>query len=259
MTLTPTDFHPATDALVAFVDGELSASAHARAAAHVARCHQCTTDVAAQLEAKAALIDAAVPGVPLDLLSRLRALPFTADLPESDLYGPGPTTLSSGNGGPPGQATFFRPSDGFFLRSVTTPDNRGPGATAPRRPRDARPRTRATQAIPRTPSWRLRRFRRGLVGVMAGFAVGVLATAVAPVASTPGVGASQTRQAGRVGPGSGVSDAVSTRNISTQRMLPPTGSDDVVDTLVRSSVTAPFAVAARPTVSSLLAVTSGRN
>ncbi len=87
--------HLAQEAIAALVDGELSGGAAGRAARHLAGCAQCRMAVAAQREAKAALqrdADVAVPG---DLLSRLKAIPFTADVPGSS----GPGTLSAGSEG----------------------------------------------------------------------------------------------------------------------------------------------------------------
>jgi anti-sigma factor RsiW len=75
--------HLAQEAIAALVDGELSGGAAGRAARHLAGCVQCRMAVAAQREAKAALqrdVDLDVPG---DLLSRLKAIPFTAEVPGS--------------------------------------------------------------------------------------------------------------------------------------------------------------------------------
>ena len=75
--------HLAQEAIAALVDGELSGGAAGRAARHLTGCVQCRMAVAAQREAKAALqrdVDLTVPG---DLMSRLKAIPFTADVPGS--------------------------------------------------------------------------------------------------------------------------------------------------------------------------------
>ena len=87
--------HLAQEAVAALVDGELSGGAAGRAARHLTGCAQCRMAVDAQREAKAALqrdVDLAVPG---DLMSRLKAIPFTADVPGSG----GPGTLSAGSDG----------------------------------------------------------------------------------------------------------------------------------------------------------------
>ena len=88
--------HLAQEAIAALVDGELSGGAAGRAARHLAGCAQCRMAVAAQREAKAALqrdVDLAVPG---DLLSRLKAIPFTAEVPGSGGLG---GSLSAGADG----------------------------------------------------------------------------------------------------------------------------------------------------------------
>jgi hypothetical protein len=87
--------HLAQEAIAALVDGELSGGAAGRAARHLGGCAQCRMAVAAQREAKSALqrdVDLTVPG---DLLSRLKAIPFTADVPGSGGLG----TLSAGADG----------------------------------------------------------------------------------------------------------------------------------------------------------------
>jgi len=73
--------HLLPDAVVAFVDGELSATAHDRAAAHMARCTQCLADVVAQRQAASAVQSADAPGVPAALLATLRAIPQCVEMP----------------------------------------------------------------------------------------------------------------------------------------------------------------------------------
>jgi hypothetical protein len=88
--------HLAQEAVAALVDGELSGGAAGRAARHLTGCLQCRMAVAAQREAKAALqrdVDLDVPG---DLMSRLKAIPFTADVPGSGGLG---GTVSAGSTG----------------------------------------------------------------------------------------------------------------------------------------------------------------
>ena len=67
--------HLALDAVVAFVDGELSLAAHERAAAHVARCAMCSAEVAAQRQARSAVRSANSPATPAALLAALQAIP----------------------------------------------------------------------------------------------------------------------------------------------------------------------------------------
>jgi anti-sigma factor RsiW len=73
--------HLLPDAVVAFVDGELSPTAHDRVAAHMARCPQCLADVVAQRQAASAVQHADVPMVPAALLATLRAIPQQVDMP----------------------------------------------------------------------------------------------------------------------------------------------------------------------------------
>jgi len=136
--------HLAQEAVAALVDGELSGGAAGRAARHLTGCLQCRMAVAAQREAKAALqrdVDLAVPG---DLMSRLQAIPFTADVPGSG----GPGTLSAG-------------SDGLTL------DGAGGSWAIPLAP----PGPPARESGGR---WR----RRGMTGALAGLGLGVAVLAV---------------------------------------------------------------------------------
>ncbi|MFC7343183.1 zf-HC2 domain-containing protein [Saccharopolyspora griseoalba] len=73
--------HLALDAIVAFVDGELSASAHDRAVAHLAHCPACSAEATTQRQARAAVKEAEVPSVSPALLQALQAIPGTAELP----------------------------------------------------------------------------------------------------------------------------------------------------------------------------------
>lgn len=73
--------HLLPDAVVAFVDGELSPVARDRAAAHIARCQLCAGETAAQRQARTAVRSAAVPGMPAGLLAALRAIPADTELP----------------------------------------------------------------------------------------------------------------------------------------------------------------------------------
>lgn len=75
--------HLLPDAVVAFVDGELSPTAHDRAAAHMARCSQCLADVVAQRQAASAVQAADAPVVPAALLATLRAIPQHVDVPST--------------------------------------------------------------------------------------------------------------------------------------------------------------------------------
>ena len=137
--------HLAQEAITALVDGELSSGPAGRAARHLAGCAQCRMAVQAQREAKEALHEAADVAVPRDLMSRLCAIPFTADVPPGgNLSG-----LSAG----PGGLVMGGPSGGWSVDLA---------------PRAAHP-SRADQA---------RWLRRGVAGTLAGLGLGVVLLAV---------------------------------------------------------------------------------
>lgn len=73
--------HLALDAVVAFVDGELSPSARERAAAHIAGCSMCAAEVTAQRQTRSAVRSADSPCTPAGLLAALQAIPQRAELP----------------------------------------------------------------------------------------------------------------------------------------------------------------------------------
>lgn len=75
--------HLMPDAVVAFVDGELSPTATDRAAAHMARCPHCLAEIVAQRQAASAIHAAAPPAVPAGLLATLRAIPQQVELPDT--------------------------------------------------------------------------------------------------------------------------------------------------------------------------------
>lgn len=77
--------HLALDAIVAYADGELSLTAHQRAAAHLGRCPSCASEVAEQETMRQVLRSAALPRMPGSLFDSLTsiplALPATAHAP----------------------------------------------------------------------------------------------------------------------------------------------------------------------------------
>jgi len=73
--------HLALDALVAFVDGELTANARDRAAAHLAACSACAAEANAQRQARAAVRSAGAPSVSAGLMQALQSIPNDAELP----------------------------------------------------------------------------------------------------------------------------------------------------------------------------------
>ncbi|GAB2990715.1 anti-sigma factor family protein [Saccharothrix stipae] len=75
--------HLLPDAVVAFVDGELTASAHSRASAHLARCRFCAAEAYSQQQARSAVRAADAPCAPASLLARLGAIPQEVELPSA--------------------------------------------------------------------------------------------------------------------------------------------------------------------------------
>jgi hypothetical protein len=74
--------HLSTEAIAAFVDGELRMNAHLRAAHHLSMCAQCATEVEAQSQARAALRDSRPIAMPSSLLGLLSQIPH--DAPQVD-------------------------------------------------------------------------------------------------------------------------------------------------------------------------------
>ncbi|MFC3451882.1 zf-HC2 domain-containing protein [Amycolatopsis speibonae] len=73
--------HLLPDAIVAFVDGELTLGAQDRASAHIARCPSCAGDVAAQRQAVAAVKQAGAPSMSAGFLASLCSIPQNTELP----------------------------------------------------------------------------------------------------------------------------------------------------------------------------------
>ena len=137
--------HLAQEAIAALVDGELASGPAGRAARHLAGCLECRMLVQAQREAKEALHAASDVAVPGDLLSRLCAIPFTADVPGAGGLG----SVMAG----PGQLTVTG-SSGCWTVALDEP---------PARP-----------ASPHQARW----LRRGVAGTLAGLGIGVAVLAV---------------------------------------------------------------------------------
>ena len=71
--------HLSTEAIAAFVDGELRMTAHLRAAHHLSLCPQCAAEVEAQQQARAALRDSCPINIPSSLLGALSQIPHDVD------------------------------------------------------------------------------------------------------------------------------------------------------------------------------------
>lgn len=73
--------HLMPDAVVAFVDGELSHGARDRAASHVARCAGCAAEVRAQRQTVDEIRHAGEPSMSAGFLASLRSIPEHTELP----------------------------------------------------------------------------------------------------------------------------------------------------------------------------------
>ncbi|MGK2869027.1 MAG: anti-sigma E factor RseA [Mycobacterium sp.] len=67
--------HLSTEAIAAFVDGELRMTAHLRAGHHLSLCPSCAAEVDAQRQARTALRDACPIAMPNSLLGLLSQIP----------------------------------------------------------------------------------------------------------------------------------------------------------------------------------------
>jgi anti-sigma factor RsiW len=67
--------HLSTEAVAAFVDGELRMTAHLRAAHHLSLCPECAAEVEAQRQARSALRDSCPIVIPTELLGMLSQIP----------------------------------------------------------------------------------------------------------------------------------------------------------------------------------------
>jgi hypothetical protein len=78
--------HLSTEAIAAFVDGELRMTAHLRAGHHLSLCPQCAAEVDAQGQARAALRESCPINMPSGLLGLLSQIPHrpTEDPPTGD-------------------------------------------------------------------------------------------------------------------------------------------------------------------------------
>ncbi|HXV92420.1 MAG TPA: zf-HC2 domain-containing protein [Pseudonocardia sp.] len=73
--------HLSPEAVAAYVDDELTPGARERAARHLSRCPECTSEIVTQGQARSALRSADTPSLPSSLLSSLRAIPQQTELP----------------------------------------------------------------------------------------------------------------------------------------------------------------------------------
>ena len=67
--------HLSTEAIAAFVDGELSMKGHLRAAGHMSQCPECAAEIEAQGQARTALRESCPIAIPTSLLGALSQIP----------------------------------------------------------------------------------------------------------------------------------------------------------------------------------------
>lgn len=67
--------HLSTEAIAAYVDGELPMKAHMRAGSHLSLCPQCSAEVDAQTQARVALRDSGPVAAPSTLMGLLAQIP----------------------------------------------------------------------------------------------------------------------------------------------------------------------------------------
>lgn len=70
--------HLSTEAIAAYVDGELRMNAYMRAATHLSMCVDCAAEVDAQRQAREALRDSLPIDLPTSLVGRLSQIPYAA-------------------------------------------------------------------------------------------------------------------------------------------------------------------------------------
>jgi anti-sigma factor ChrR (cupin superfamily) len=85
--------HLSTEAIAAFVDGELRMNAHLRAAHHLSLCAECAAEVEGQNRARSALRDSRPIAIPSTLLGMLSQIP---DNPMDDATTPLPGQFADG-------------------------------------------------------------------------------------------------------------------------------------------------------------------
>ena len=107
--------HLSTEAVAAFVDGELRMNAHLRAAHHISLCADCATEVEGQRRARAALRDSHPIRIPSTLLGLLSQIPHCPpdDDADNQQNGRWESPRTRGSGGPPPEGgTSSRSSGG---------------------------------------------------------------------------------------------------------------------------------------------------
>ena len=110
----PTE-HLASEAIAAYVDGELRMNAYLRAAQHLSVCPECAAEVEAQQQARIALRRAGQVSIPTDLHDSLTRIPL-GELPG----GATSATSRPPTGSPRNEAVFGFLTDSFTATRWTT-------------------------------------------------------------------------------------------------------------------------------------------
>lgn len=166
--------HLLPDAVVAFVDQELSLGAQERAAAHLAHCPRCSAEVSAQRAAASAVRQADTPSISAGFLASLKDIPQTAELPSA------PDNLAVGADG---QIVSVQHTD----RVAGLRDGLPQGALGTSAPLGASPNVLGTGA---RLGWARRRTTQGAGVVVSGLVLSALA-----LVATTSAGASSSADA----------------------------------------------------------------
>ncbi|WP_227996518.1 zf-HC2 domain-containing protein [Nocardia australiensis] len=110
----PTE-HLASEAVAAYVDGELRMNAYLRAAQHLAACPECAAEVDAQQQARIALRRSGQISIPTSLHDSLTRIPL-AELPGTTTSPSPPTS----HGTPRNEPVFGFLTDSFTATRWTT-------------------------------------------------------------------------------------------------------------------------------------------
>ncbi|MEU0543755.1 hypothetical protein [Nocardia sp. NPDC005978] len=109
----PTE-HLATEAIAAYVDGELRMNAYLRAAHHLSVCRECAVEVESQQQARNALQQSTQISAPLRLHDTLSRIPL------SELPGAEHPPITDRNMLAPGASSFGLRQDSFDSRRWTS-------------------------------------------------------------------------------------------------------------------------------------------
>lgn len=100
--------HLASEAVAAYVDGELRMNAYLRAAQHVSQCAECAAAVDAQQHARGALRQSGEITMPISLLGALSRIPTCHPLDDTDPDEPRRRRLRSGFPSPSNSLSTWR-------------------------------------------------------------------------------------------------------------------------------------------------------